>query len=234
MVTQAKLASMGKLAASVAHEINNPLSGILTFAEELYEEAAEDDPHRADYKVIFDEALRCREIVRDLLEFGRKGQPHLTRLRIEETIRLTVRLVARLAPFRRVTIATELAEGLPTISADPGQLQQVLLNLLVSAAEAMPEGGALTVRARAEEAGVHIAVQDSGHGIPPEIQARIFEPFFSTKGGKTSGLGLAICANIVEQHGGRLEVESAAGEGTTFHIRLPTSRTEGAAMEGGR
>jgi two-component system NtrC family sensor kinase len=224
VVAQAKLASMGKLAASVAHEINNPLSGILTFSEELYEQAAPDDPLRADYKVIYDEALRCREIVRDLLEFGRKGQPRKMRLRVEEAIEDTVRLVARLAPFQNVKIATELDAGLPAIMADPGQLRQVLLNLLVNAAEAMPEGGAIAVRARAlAGGGVRISVRDSGHGIPAAIKARVFEPFFSTKGGKTSGLGLAICANIVEQHGGRIEVESEEGEGTTFEIQLPAA-----------
>lgn len=227
LVMQEKLASVGRLSASLAHEINNPLSGILAFAEDLYEEAAEDDPHRADYRTIVDEALRCREIVRDLLDFGRPQPPRLQDLRLEEALARTVRLATRLTPFHQVRIETELDPSLPRLRADPGQLQQLFLNLLVNAAEAMPSGGALWIRAAAEGAGparsVHLAFRDTGHGIPPELQAQVFDPFVSTKGGRASGLGLSICWSIVEQHGGRMTLESEEGRGTTVHVHLPAA-----------
>ncbi len=227
LVTAEKLASIGKLAASVAHEINNPLTGILTFAEDLVENTNADDPRLSDYEVIRRQAIRCRQIVRQLLDFSRQEKPDLRAIDMNEVLLHTIEFVSKQAIFRNVSIKTDLHENLPAVVADPIQMEQVVLDLLVNAAEAMPSGGAIFINSashpRAQE--VEVLVRDNGPGIPEENLQRIFEPFFSTKGGKSMGIGLAVSWNIVNQHGGRLEVESKLGEGVTFHIRMPWKKS---------
>ncbi len=218
-----KLASIGKLAASVAHEINNPLTGILTFAEDLVDNAEQNDPCLTDYRVIRREAIRCREIVRQLLDFSRQDKPNLQPVDMNEILSHTVRFVSKQAVFRNVIIESDLRENLPTVTADPVQLEQVVLDLLVNACEAMPEGGKIMISSavlpRTRE--VEVTVRDNGPGIPSEHLPQIFEPFFSTKGGKSMGIGLAVSWSIINQHGGRLEVDSKVGEGTAFRIVMP-------------
>jgi two-component system NtrC family sensor kinase len=228
VVRSAKLVAVGKLAAGVAHEINNPLTGILTYAEELLEDAAADDPKRADYEVIVRETLRCRAIVRNLLDFARQTGPSFTRARLCQVVEDAVKLVRKQASFRNVQIETRCPGDLPELNADPRKLQQVLLNLLVNASEAMPAGGTVRIEASLEPDGrrVVLSVADTGSGIPAEIRERIFEPFYSTKEGRTDGLGLAISWNIVEQHGGVIELDSEVGRGTTFRIKLPVRGAE--------
>ena len=225
LVMNEKLASVGKLAAGVAHEINNPLTGILAFAEDLLDEAEEDDPRREDYEVIRRETLRCREIVRNLLDFSRQEQLSVGKIEINDVVKKTVRLVEKLAKFQNISLTVELGDNLPQILGDAGQLQQVLLNLLVNASEAMPQSGEIKVISRIETDSKMICVDviDNGKGISPESLEKIFEPFYSTKGGKTSGLGLAVSWGIVEQHGGKIEVESEQGKGTAFHVFLPVA-----------
>jgi two-component system NtrC family sensor kinase len=234
LIQSERLISMGKLAAGVAHEINNPLTGIVSYAEALMEDAGSSDPRRKDYEVILHEALRCRQIVRSLLDFARQDAPALVPSRAEDLIDRTLQVVARQAAFRNITFEKHIEPDLPLVGVDPLQIEQVLLNLVVNAQQAMPAGGRIVLAARrAAAAGrVELSVQDEGTGIPPEIRSRIFEPFFSTKGGKTDGLGLAVCLGIVQRHGGTIEVESRPGQGTLFRVTLPVAPVRTAAKEG--
>jgi PAS domain S-box-containing protein len=225
LIRAEQMASLGKLAAGVAHEINNPLTGILTFAEELIEDAKEDDPLLEDYKIIHQEALRCREIVRDLLDFAKQDQMAARPMNISQVVMQTFSLVRRLASFQNVEITHNFWKEPLYVVGDPTQLQQVFLNMMVNAQEAMPEGGELYIASRPSSDGkqVEVSFSDTGPGIPPETLTKIFEPFFSTKGGKTNGLGLAVTWGIIESHGGRIEVDTAMNQGTTFHLWLPTA-----------
>lgn len=218
-----KLASIGKLAASVAHEINNPMTGILTFAEDLAENAEPDDPRLPDFKLIRDEAMRCRQIVGQLLDFSRQDTPILRPTSINQIISKTIRFVSKQAFFRNIKVETEYQENLPLVTGDPTQLQQVILDILVNAAEAMPHGGRISIAsaALAETDEIEVSITDTGHGIPEENLEKIFEPFFSTKGGETLGIGLAVSWDIINNHGGTLVVDSRVGEGTTITIILP-------------
>jgi len=234
VILSAKLASAGKLAAGVAHELNNPLTGILAFAEDLLAHAAPDDRRRADYEVIVRETRRCGDIVRDLLDFARQEMPEQRECDLHDIIGRAVALVERLVGFRRVRIERRFDPSLPRVLADSGQLQQVFLNLLTNAAEAMPDGGTITLATRPVAGGlVEASVADTGPGIPPEIRERIFEPFFSTKrsaAGHPSGqgLGLAVSWSIVERHRGKMSVESVVGGGTTFRVVFPAVGERGA------
>jgi two-component system, NtrC family, sensor kinase len=223
LVQTERLASLGKLAAGVAHEINNPLTGILTFIEDLIDESVEDDERMEDYTVIRRETLRCREIVRNLLDFAKQDRPQMRPTDVNAMILQTFTMVRRLASFHNIEITHRLEDVLPSVVADPRQLQQVFLNMMVNASEAMTTGGELYIVSRLRKNGRELAVSfsDTGDGVPPEVLPKIFEPFFSTKGGRTNGLGLAVSYGIVHQHGGRIEVETAMGQGTSFHIFLP-------------
>jgi PAS domain S-box-containing protein len=219
-----KLAAIGKLAAGVAHEINNPLTGVLSFAEDLLADSEDGDPRAEDYRVIIRETLRCREIVRNLLDFSRQSQPRIRDCDLNAVAERALALIERLATFRHVEVRRELAEDLPPIRGDAGQLQQVILNLLVNAAEKMPDGGTLTIESGTMEDGrnCHVTVLDRGPGIPEEDLDRVFEPFFSTKK-STQGLGLAVSWGIVERHGGVIEAGNRCGAGAFFRVVLPTS-----------
>jgi len=223
LIQSERLAAVGKLAAGVAHEINNPLSGILAFAQDLLLEAAPDDPARADYELIVNETLRCRRIVQDLLEFSRQRPPERQRIGLHKFVSHVLQLVQRQASFHNVEFVVHLAVDLPEISADPLQMQQVLLNLILNARDAMEARGMITIRGATADGGksVTLSVTDTGCGIAEEHLGRIFEPFFSTKGEQGNGLGLSIGRSVVERHGGMVEVDSRAGVGTTFRIVLP-------------
>ncbi len=228
LIQSERLISMGKLAAGVAHEINNPLTGILAYAEDLVESADPADPKRKDYEVIVREALRCRQIVRSLLDFARQGTPSPVRAYPRNLIEKALDVVARQAAFRNIRISSEIENDLPAIQVDRIQIEQVLVNLIVNAQQAMPEGGRIIIGARRlERTGmVEFSVQDEGTGISPEVQGRVFEPFFSTKSGKTDGLGLSVCLGIIQRHGGTIDFESEAGKGTTFRFRLPILKSQ--------
>jgi len=217
-----KLAAIGKLAAGVAHEINNPLTGVLAFAEDLLSEAADGDPRAEDYRVIIRETLRCRGIVRNLLDFSRQSQPRFRRCDLNAVAERTLALIERLATFKDIRVRRTLSDDLAPIRGDAGQLQQVVLNLLVNAAEKMPEGGTLRIETGTLDDGLHgyLTVSDRGTGIPQEILDRVFEPFFSTKQ-STHGLGLAVSWGIVERHGGRIEAGNRDGGGAYFRVILP-------------
>jgi two-component system NtrC family sensor kinase len=236
LIQSERLISMGKLAAGVAHEINNPLTGILAYAEDLKEDAEPSDPRRKDYEVIVQEALRCRQIVRSLLDFARQDASSFVRVHAGDLIEKAWNVVARQAAFRNIAFERRVEEGLPAIEVDPTQIQQVLVNLIVNAEQAMPQGGTIVLAARRSEEGdqVEFQVKDQGHGISPEIRSHIFEPFFSTKGGETAGLGLAVCFGIVQQHGGTIDFHSEPGSGTTFRVLLPFARTSVRGVKEGR
>jgi two-component system, NtrC family, sensor kinase len=222
-VTRAeKLASIGRLAAGVAHEINNPLTGVLTFSHLMREKPNMDDQDREDLDLIIRETSRAADIVRGLLDFARERPVLMERLDLNEVVRRTVRLIANQKKFEKITIEELLLEDLPQVRGDMNQLQQVLLNLSLNACTAMPEGGRLTIRTAAIDGLVMLKVSDTGCGIPPELLDRIFEPFFTTQDvGKGTGLGLSVTHGIIEQHSGDLEVESRVGEGSSFTIYLP-------------
>ncbi len=227
LVQSDKLAAIGKLSAAVAHEINNPLTGILAYAEDLLEGAVEDEERAQDCRVIIRETLRCREIVRSLLDFSKPRNPTLQHADLNRVVQNTMALVSRLAVFRDIDLKLEIDEDLPGVHGDAGQLQQVVLNLLVNAAEVMKGNGELRIITSysADDHECLLEISDSGPGIPKELIGRIFEPFFSTKR-STHGLGLAVCWTIVDRHGGRMEVSNREEGGASFCVILPASEDE--------
>ena len=227
MARQQRLASLGQLAAGVAHEINNPLTGVLTFAHLLRQKESMDDQDRQDLDLIINETTRVSEIVARLLDFARERPSVKGPLNVNDLIRQTVQLIRSQKRLARIAIEEALTEDLPRVKGDKNQLEQVLLNLLLNACEAMPDGGVLTVSTSARAGTVLVKVTDTGQGIKKEHLDRVFEPFFSTKPvGKGTGLGLSVSYGIVQQHGGSLEVDSVESKGTTFTVVLPSGRQE--------
>lgn len=221
-----KLASVGRLAAGVAHEINNPLTGVLTYSSFLLKRAEKDSEMKEDLEVIVRETKRCREIVKGLLDFSRQTVSEKRPTSVNDVVNDACRIVKNPLSMQKAAIALNLGENLPQVHADPGRMQQVLVNLLVNGGDAMADaGGTITVTTDLVEDGVRIRVADTGSGIEPADLDKIFEPFFSTKGTRGNGLGLAIVWGIVEEHGGRLTVDSEVGKGATFTILLPLSST---------
>jgi two-component system, NtrC family, sensor kinase len=219
-----KIASLGRLSAGVAHEINNPLAGILIYAELLERQLHKASFDREYLTEIINQTLRCQQIVTRLLEFSRQSLGQKTDFNVNAIILRCIDLIRHQAIFHNIEIKTELAAELPQILGDPGQLQQVFTNLLLNAADAMQGRGQITVTSRPEPLhdGVILTFADTGSGIPPDIQDKIFEPFFTTKApGKGTGLGLAIVYSVIQRHGGTIELGSTPGGGTTFTIRLP-------------
>jgi len=217
-----KLASVGRLAAGIAHEINNPLTGVLTFSHLLKKKENLDQQDRQDVELIISETTRVRQIVRGLLDFARETPSSRQPLNLNEVVRQTVKLVQSQKDFDRVSIELDLSPDVPELCADENQLQQVLLNLSLNACEAMPQGGRLAIRTGSAEDGVEIRLADTGIGIAQEDLERVFEPFFTTKEpGKGTGLGLAVSYGIIQRHGGTMRLESQEGEGSTFTICLP-------------
>ena len=219
-----KLASVGRLAAGVAHEINNPLTGVLTFSSLLLKE--EDLPKgvKEDLQIIVDETTRCRDIVKNLLDFARETDPEIRFVDINQLIGKTVDIVRKQSIFQNMTIQEQLRPDLPQVPTDANQIRQVIINLILNAVEAMPNGGTLTIATNygADRRFIKISVQDTGVGIPAADLERIFDPFFTTKAqGKGTGLGLAVSYGIVQRHKGTITASSHVGKGSTFEINLP-------------
>ncbi|MGE3807994.1 MAG: sensor histidine kinase [Gemmataceae bacterium] len=223
----AKLATMGELAASIAHELNNPLATINLHLESLHEEAPRNSPGARRLEVIEQELDRMAKLVANLLQFSRPGQQQISTLDVHDELERTLEIIHYLFLKRKVRIARAYAAGLPLIQADRQKLRQVFLNLLMNAADAMPDGGALTLRTSTatlagDRPAVEVELTDTGMGIAPADLARITEPFFTTKPeGKGTGLGLSICRRIVQEHHGTLEFASAVNQGTTVRVTLP-------------
>ncbi len=228
MMRQEKLASIGRLSAGVAHEINNPLTTILTTAMLIQEEIDPEDPNFKEMETITKEALRCRKIVTSLLDFARQLEPSKKENKINEIIEESVILTKKQAAFKDITLALELKDNIPTVFVDKGQIQQALINLIMNAIEATHEDGEIKVASdyNTENKNIEICISDTGEGISTEDMDRVFDPFFTTKE-KGTGLGLAITHGIIEQHNGTIEVESKLGKGTTFKILLPANASTG-------
>jgi two-component system NtrC family sensor kinase len=222
-----KLASLGKLAAGIAHEINNPLGGILIYSHLLLEDTNKNSPYYENLKKIVKETSRCKDIVKGLLEFARPKEPETSLTGINDIVNRSLAIIERQALFQNIKIKKSYSSELPKIVADSAQLQQVFTNIILNAAEAMDGNGTLTLRTFLDGGGRYINIQfsDTGHGIKEEDRRRLFEPFFTTKEvGKGTGLGLAISYSIIQKHQGTIEVSSQAGQGATFTVKLPVKR----------
>jgi two-component system NtrC family sensor kinase len=229
LVQKEKLASVGQLAAGVAHEINNPLGTIMLLADVMYNEAPEGDQRREDLNMITEQARRCKGIVFDLLSFARENrvmaqETDVNRL-VESVVAEQTRAEGQPTPqYKDVYVALDLDPRLPVIQADPDQVRQCLLNLMSNAVDAMETGGGtLTISTRAPDSQhVELVVSDTGEGMSEETISKLFTPFYTTKPpGKGTGLGLSIIYGIVKMHRGDISVQSALGQGTTFSILLP-------------
>ena len=227
LLQSAKFAAIGELATNIAYEVNNPLTGVLGYTGLLLK--ADDVPaeRKEHLRTIERETLRAREILKNLLDFSRRKPPHMVRTDIADIIEDTLALVRGQAKAARVEIKTECSAGLPLVAADMDEMKQVFVNLINNAFFAMTSGGALTIRCKSEtdETGrtmVVVSLSDTGHGIPEDHMDRIFDPFFTNRSdGEGTGLGLSISFMVVQNHGGRIEVESTVGQGSTFRVYLP-------------
>jgi two-component system NtrC family sensor kinase len=235
LVQSAKLASLGRIAASIAHEINNPLTGILTFARLLLRTLPENVPDAAarekclaNLRLVERETQRCSEIVRQLLDFARQRPLTLAPLDVNAPLREALALLRHQLELKGVALEQRLAPGLE-IEGDFGQLRQAFVNVILNACDALATGGRLSVETRAlpDAKRVEVVIEDGGAGIAREHLEHIFDPFFTTKE-KGTGLGLSVVYGIVDRHGGRLEVTSEPGRGTRVAIRLPAAAREGA------
>jgi len=221
-----RLASLGMLAAGVAHEVNNPLGAILTLTALTLEDMKEDDPNRGNLEEVVRQSTRCRDIVKGLLAFSRQSKTDKELVDVNKIIEETLALVAKQAQFFNVNVICNCDPELPAVMADRSQLQQVFMNILVNAVQAMDERGTITIVTRhvAPAHCIELAISDTGRGIPPEQISRIFDPFFTSKAsGEGTGLGLSIAYGIVTTHGGTIHVSSEIGKGSTFTIRLPVA-----------
>lgn len=230
LVRSEKLASLGQLVAGIAHEINNPLSGILMYGTLFLNNNQLDPELREDAGIIVRETERCAEIVKRLLEFSRTSIPDKKHRSITEIMCNTLALVEHQASLNDIEIVRDYQPDLPEISVDPTQVEQVFINMLVNASQAMPEGGTLTISINYDhgQGWIRTSITDTGHGIAEEDLPKIFDPFFTTKGASEegiggTGLGLSVSYGIIQNHGGRINVKSVVGEGTTFTIDLPVS-----------
>ena len=222
LVRAEKMASLGEMAAGIAHEINNPLTGILSFASLVREEPSLDPELKPDLDIIIKETRRCARIVKGLLEFSRASVPQKKDVNLNKLIESVTYLLQQQSSFFNIQIITDLDEDIPDLLADPNQLSQVLMNIIINASHATQEGGSITVRTgyESEDRCVVVKIIDTGCGIPKENLGRIFDPFFTTKSDGT-GLGLAVSYGIIKNHGGDIDVKSEVGKGTTFTIKLP-------------
>ena len=237
-----KLASVGLLAAGIAHELNNPLTGILTFSHMIRKKLPDGSQDAEDLDLVIRETKRCATIIRRLLDFARQRPPEKKFADLNALIAETVRLIERPANLHDIQFVLELDPALPQVWIDADLVKQVLMNILVNAQHAIAEKGSITVRSRrltepkSPEPGaapapmVEVSIADTGAGIPEENLKRIFDPFFTSKGvGKGTGLGLSVSHGIVKAHGGSIEVESRLGEGSTFRVFLPLDAPAGEA-----
>ncbi len=226
MIHSEKLASLGRMAAGVAHEINSPLTGIVTFGHLLREKFPSGSQELEDIDVIIEQANRCSAIIKGLLGFARASSAEKTSVNINDVMTSALNIVRNKADFFDIQFITDFADHLPLLTADASQLQQVFLNMIMNAADAMEKVGTMKMVTRSiHEQGKHlveIEFSDTGPGIRDEDIPKLFEPFFTTKPvGKGTGLGLAVSHGIIQEHGGEILVKTQLGEGTSFFIRLP-------------
>jgi two-component system NtrC family sensor kinase len=229
-----KLASVGLLAAGIAHELNNPLTGVLTFSHLVRKNLPEDSRDAEDLDLVIRETKRCAAIIRRLLDFSREKTPEKAYCDLNTLITDSLQLIEQPAQVENIELITDLDEKLPEVWLDENLVKQVIMNMLVNARHAIEDGGSITIKTRLRHGYMvpdsdnvlrdmaEITIRDTGCGIPGEVVQRIFDPFFTTKGvGKGTGLGLSVSHGTIEAHGGAIEVESEVGEGTEFRIYLP-------------
>lgn len=223
LIQSAKLASLGELTAGIAHEINNPLTGILMFSTLVSKDPKLDESLKPNMETIQGETKRCAGIVQNLLDFSRHSSPEKAYCSLAAIIEGTLKVTATQNRFGNILIIRDYDENLPEVYADAGQLEQVFINMILNAGHAMTDGGSLTISTqRTEKDTIQIRLKDTGSGIPQEIQDKIFDPFFTTKSrSRGTGLGLSISYGIIKNHGGDIVVNSRQGEGTTFTITIP-------------
>jgi two-component system NtrC family sensor kinase len=231
LIQAEKLTSLGQMAASIAHEINNPLAGVLVYTQLLSKKVASDtfkEEEALDYlSKMESEVNRCSRIIRNLLDFARQKELMLRLVDINRVLEQVLSLVGHQAQLQNIEVVKEFSPSLPNVMADFDQLQQVFINLTLNAIQAMPDGGKLTLRSSAVDGEVRIDVQDTGCGISKENLGKLFTPFFTTKAkGKGVGLGLAVVHGIIERHKGRIKVQSEVGKGTTFSVYLGVQSDE--------
>lgn len=227
LIQAEKLSSIGQIAAGVAHEINNPLTGVLLYTrlmlKGLKEGKFDVESSKERLSLMEQETERCTRIVKNLLDFARQTQPKPVPFALEKVIKNAISILSHHAELSNVNIIIDLDKDLPMVFADPDQIQQVFVNIILNAIQAMPNGGTLTIKSGYIESTkeVYIKFTDTGIGIPKENLKKLFTPFFTTKDkGKGVGLGLAVCYGIIQRHKGKIEVESEVGKGTTFTIKL--------------
>lgn len=234
LVESERIASVGKMAAGVAHEINNPLSGIMIYAELLKESLKDEEQRLADIQQVIDQTLRCKKIVAELLEFSRQNIGKPSHFKMEDMITKTLNLLINQAIFQNIEVNKDIAPDMPEVVGDLGQLQQVLTNLFINAADAMKGKGKLGITAKydTEKSQFVITVSDSGPGIPASLRDKVFDMFFTTKPvGRGTGLGLSISQNIIKLHGGNITFACPPEGGTRFTIELPLAFVEVPAEE---
>ena len=234
LVQSEKIASVGKMAAGVAHEINNPLSGVLIYSELLKETLKDNPQHLSDIQEVIDQTLRCKKIVSELLEFSRQSIGKASSFKLEYLITRCLNFLINQAMFQDIQVTTDIEPNMPDIIGDMGQLQQVFTNLFINAADAMEGKGELHVKANynPEISCFIIKVSDTGPGIPDHLRDAVFDIFFTTKPvGKGTGLGLSISQNIIKLHGGNLSFDCPKEGGTTFKIELPLEFVESPGNE---
>ena len=233
---------MGLLAAGIAHELNNPLTGVLTFSTLVRKQMPDGSPEAEDLDLVIQETRRCASIIRRLLDFAREKAPEKTYADLNALIERTVELVNEPAKAAGIEIEMDLDASLPTVWIDESLVEQVVMNMLVNAEHAIEDSGTITVKTRlrnnrrssASDAApmpmAEITIMDTGCGISEENLQRVFDPFFTTKGvGKGTGLGLSVSHGTIEAHGGSIEVDSKVGEGTVFRVYLPLDGSLGQA-----
>ena len=217
-----KLSALGRMAAGIAHEINNPLGGILLFSTNLFKKVTEEGPFKEGLEIIINETMRCKTIIQDLLEFSREKEPEKTFANINNIIEKTLSMLENEFRLHHIRVETHLSSELPDILVDVNQMHQVFVNLLLNAVEAIQDNGVISIRSQIDPAQrcVRVEIADNGCGIPPEHISKVFEPFFTTKA-KGTGLGLAVSYRIVRNHHGDIKVSSQPGQGTRFTIEIP-------------
>jgi signal transduction histidine kinase len=230
LVQSAKMASLGEMGAGIAHELNSPLAGILSLSEVLMKRIGKENPNYSFLEKIADAAIRSKKIILDLLTYSQPRTDEFKPLCINETIKSTLTLFVSEIKTSPLEIKEDLEPHLPLVLGNKGQLMEVLYNVLKNARDALDSSGTITIKTKPIREGkgdfVMVEIKDTGPGIPDEIRDRIFDPFFTTKekgGGLNIGLGLSICRGIVKAHGGRVEVESTKGKGSTFRVILPAA-----------
>ncbi len=228
LIRAGKMAALGELAAGVAHEINNPLTGVLTFSSLMLKKVDENHPWKKDLDNIVQQTTRCRNIVRGLLDFARQRKPDKKEWDIHTLLDNTLTLVENQARFQNIKIIKNFKTEIPRLLVDGDQIQQVFMNIIINAADAMSgDGGMLTVKTALHNGMAEISFVDTGRGMSKEHLSKLFTPFFTTKEiGRGTGLGLAISYGIIQSHNGEIDVESEVGKGSTFRIKLPVEKLD--------